>query len=384
MSYHILYEATPWHRRAALFDDHGRLLTLRLDDDLRRIQEGTVLLGRVRKVERSLGGAFVDIGDDGDGFLSLNTLMPEDKKKGVTEGQALLVRVTRAGFMGKGAKLDGRVSVKMPPDNTPVPSLVVQPPSPLTRALHDAGAKPVICWIPDARLRDTVARYVSEANIRQMDMDDSHDWYGQLDDTMDITLSPKPTYTFAGGNLIVELTSAVATIDVNLNPNHTHGKAETQLAGNLLAATEVARLCRLLDLGGSVVVDFVTPRNDAHRDLITDHLTACFQTSDDKFVGLRRMSRHGLVEITRERQAASLTLLLQRPWAVAGRILLQLWRNPAGRNPGVRGRTIRCNPMVAKVLQQRLTTDLCLRELGMPVTIQADQLCPPAAYEVLG
>ena len=195
------------------------------------------MLGRVRKVEKSLGGAFVDIGDQMDGFLSFNTLLPEDKKAGLTEGRAILVRIARAGFAEKGAKLDGRVSLKPPGAETPVPSMVQAPAGVLTRTLHDAGANPAICWIADGRWRDRVAKHIPEANIRQLDQDDSVEWVGKLEDHLDITLSKKPTYPFPGGNLIVELTSAVATIDVNLAPNHLQGKAEAQLAGNLMAAS---------------------------------------------------------------------------------------------------------------------------------------------------
>lgn len=381
--YHILYEACPWHRRAALFDDKGRLLTLRMDDDLRRFQEGTVVLGRVRKVEKSLGGAFVDIGDQVDGFLPFQTLPPDLKKSGgLTEGMALPVRIARAGFAEKGAKLDARVSIKPPSTETPIPSILQPPPSVLTRVLHDAGATPVICHIPDGRHRDTVAKHIPETSIRQLD-DGEGDWYDALDSQLDIILSSKPTFQFPSGNLIVELTSAVATMDVNLSPTHL-SKAESHLAGNMMAAGEVARLCRLLDLGGSVIVDFVTPSREAHRDLITDHLTACFQTSDDKFVSVRRMSRHGLVEITRERIGASLMLVLARPFAVAGRILLTLFRTPPGRNPSVRMQTIRCHPNVATILDQRLTTEACLSHLGYPVVVKPDPLLQPHVFEIQG
>lgn len=383
MSFHILYEACPWHRRAALFDEQGRLLTLRLDDDLEDCQEGCVILGRVRKVEPSLGGAFVDIGDQNDGFLAFNTLMPEMRKAGLTEGQALLVRVARAGFHEKGAKLDGRVSVKCPDNPGKIPCVVQKPPGVLTRALHDSGATPVQGWIADARLRDVMARHLPEHAIHQVDESDDTQWYERLDTELDVMLARKPTFNFPGGNLIVEMTSAVATIDVNLTPTQGN-KRDAQLAGNLLAASHIARLCRLLDLGGSVIVDFVTPSVPSHRDVITDHLIASFQTSDDRFVSARRMSRHGLVEITRERIGASLTLLLEQPHAVAGRILLDLWRTPAGRNSRVHMREVRCHPDVAHILGQRLTTEICLSHLGLPVVVKPDSALAPAAYQLLG
>lgn len=383
MSYHILYQSSPWHSRAALFDDNGRLLTLRFDDFHRRYISGAVAWGRVRKVEVGLGGAFVDIGARVDGFLPFSTLPPEMKKNsskanaekgGLVEGQNILVRIARGGFDEKGPKLDGRVAAKAPPADTPAPALVHPAPSCLQRALHDAGANPVLCWIPDGRLRDHARKYVAEANIRQLDDDDA-DWVERVEAEVDRMLSPKPTWPLGlngSGSIIVEMTSAVATIDVNATPQAMGAKAEAMLASNLMAAGEVARLCRLLDLGGSVIADFVTPDVQAHRQMISDHLSATCSTTDDNFVELRPMSRHGLVELNRARTGPSLMLLLRSPSFVAGRILLELWRAAPGTLPNVRQRVVHCHPDVASLLVQYLSTEVCLRELGMPVRVEAD------------
>lgn len=384
MSYHIVFEACPWHQRATLFDDHGRLLTLRLDDVARPYREGAVVLGRVRTVEPTLGGAFVDIGDRADGFLPFSTLMPAQREAKLTNGQALLVRIARAGYMDKGAKLDARVSVKPPPECTPAPSIVQAAPTALTRAFHDAASHPVKGWVPHAGLRDAMARHLPENAIFQIDRDDHSDgWYERLDAELDTMLSATPTWSFNGnGTLIVEMTSAVATIDVNAGPSMAATRAEAVLAANMAAATEVARLCRLLDLGGIIITDFITPPLKAHRHLVSEHLANALTTTDENFVELRTMSRHGIVEITRERSGPSLTLLLQRPYAVAGRILLELWRHPAGTLPRVRGRQIRCHPQVATLLRQRLTSEACLSHLGMLVRIDDDDLLPVSRYKI--
>lgn len=382
MSYHILYQSSPWHSRAALFDDNGRLLSLRFDDTHRRYINGAVVWGRVRKVEVGLGGAFVDIGDRLDGFLPFSTLPPEMKKNsskanaekgGLVEGQAIMVRIARGGFDGKGAKLDARVATKPPSSDTPAPTLMHQAHSCLQRALQDAGANPVLCWIPDGRLRDHVRKYVAEGSIRQLDMDADADWVERVEGEVDRMLSAKPTWPLGlnGGSVIVELTSAVATIDVNATPQAMGVKADAMLAANLMAAGEVARLCRLLDLGGSVIADFITPDVQAHRQMISEHLSAVCATTDDNFVELRPMSRHGLIELNRARTGPSLMLLLRLPSFVVGRILLGLWRHAPGTLPNVRQRVVECSPDVASLLVQCLNTELCLRELGMPVQVVA-------------
>lgn len=388
MTYHILYESTPWHTRCALFDDHGRLLTLRYDEATRRHIEGAIAFGRVRTVVPSLGAAFVDIGDIQDAILPLNTL-PQGAR--LTQGAPVLARISRGGFQEKGARLDARTALKPPPSGTPCPSLLQPPPSALRRALQDAGSNPVTVWLTCGQQRDAVAQHVPERAIRQLDMDSadfgSESLPDKLDACLDAMVSPRPTFPFSGnvkGNLIIELTSAVATIDVNAGPVMGATKEDATLAVNLKAAEEVARLCRLLDLGGSVIVDFITPKSKNHRGIIAEHLSATFGTTDDRFVELRPMSRHGLLELTRERSGPSLTLLLKTPEYVAGRIGLELWRTPAGTNPKLRAQTVVAHPDVIHVLQKHLTQAACLSHLGRPITLQPNGALPITTYQIHG
>lgn len=383
MSYHILYESCPWHTRCALFDELGRLVSLRFDEGTRRHIEGAVVWGRVRKVENSLGAAFVDIGDTHDAFLPLSTVHSGK----LTVGQAVLARISRGGFAEKGARLDARTAHSDPAPSTPCPSIIAAHPSALTRVLHDAGSHPVTVWITSAHARDAVTRQVPERSIKQLDHDNA-DWLDRLDSALDAILSPRPTFPFGVGggthNLIVELTSAVATIDVNAGPIQGASKAEATLTVNLAAAEEVARLCRLLDLGGSVIVDFITPPSKNHRQMITDHLSASLATTDDKFVELRPMSRHGLLELTRERTGPSLSLLLKTPAYMAGRIGIELWRTPAGINPLLKNQTVVANSDITRTLQRHLPHDICLTQLGRPITLQPESSLAPTSYQLLG
>ncbi len=368
MSYHVVLESCPWHTRAALFNESGRLVSLRYEDPSRAYIEGAVAWGVVRRLEKSLGGAFVDIGDVEDGFLSLKTLPPGMK---LTQGSKLVVRVVRGGFMGKGARLDARVAVPEPSKDTPAPKLLQHAPSALTRALHDAGANPVTCWIPDARLRDVARAKIAERQIKQLN-DVGSDWLDRLDDELDRMQAEHPTWEFAlpgggRGSTVVEMTSAVATIDINAGPSAAASRAEAVLAANFAAAAEVVRLSRLLDLGGSVIVDFITPYSKAHRDLITTQVQKSFEAQDERIVEVRRMSRFGLLELNRERGGPSLSLLLKTAPFIAGRILLELWRNAPGVNPHVRQRSVIAHPEVIRVLENCLLTETCLRELGLPV-----------------
>lgn len=381
MSFHLLYESCGWHTRCALFDEQGRLLTLRFDDISRPLIEGAVVWGRVRQVVPSLGGAFIDIGDTHDGLLSLNTL-PNGTK--LHEGQGVLVRVARGGFTEKGAKLDGRVVLKLETQPSQCPSLVVAAPSALKRALRDAGSTPVKCWLPHGMFRDKVAAVVREGQIFQLDKEsNAPDWLYRLDDELARILAPVPTFPLSHGDVRVELTSAVATIDVNFKPIQA-SKTDAVLAANLSAADEVARLMRLLDLGGSVIVDFITPHSKAHREMVDDYLHAALTTTDESFEHLRPMSRHGLSEITRARSGPSLMLLLKTPAFVAGAIGLQLWRTPAGANPALHSQVVQAHPAVLEYLKPQLPETLTLGLLGRQIRTQPAALQGLAEWQLLG
>jgi Ribonuclease G/E len=379
VSYNLLVESCPWHRRAALFDNRGRLLTLRVDDIDRPLITGAVVYGRVRAVEPSLGAAFVNIGDAEDGFLPLDTLPKETK---LTVGQGVMVRITRSSFGEKGARLAAAVTHKAPGGDVTPPKLIVPAPNAITRALHDADNNTVLGWVPDARLLAEMKPYLPRINCL-----DEHpsDLLDRLDMELDAMLCPRPTWQLPTGNVVVEMTSAVATIDVNAGTipgQKTVKVGDAQLALNLAAAEEVARLCRLLDLGGAVVVDFITPQQKSHRQMIVDHLEASFDTADDEQVEVQRMSRAGLVEINRSRKGPSLTLLLKSPQFIAGRILLELWRQQPGGSR--RELTVICAPAVADILKTRLTQTACLSSLGRPVSIRADGALSAVDYKLAG
>ena len=91
----IFIEVSPGETRAALLDEAGRLCRLhlaRLPDPSR---QGGIYLGRVLKVEKGMGAAFIDIGCGEPAFLG--------RARTVHEGQALVVQVVRDAWSGKAA-----------------------------------------------------------------------------------------------------------------------------------------------------------------------------------------------------------------------------------------------------------------------------------------
>ena len=125
-----------------------------------------------------------------------------------------------------------------------------------------------------------------------------HDLEGQIASLI------RPGVALTGGaGLVIERTEALIAIDVN------GGERGNPLAVNLEAAGEIARQLRLRNLGGIVVVDFLSmpKRGDGERLLAA--LTAAVR-DDPVQTEVYGISRLGLVELTRARRGPALTELL--------------------------------------------------------------------------
>jgi ribonuclease E len=111
----------------------------------------------------------------------------------------------------------------------------------------------------------------------------------------------------SGGSLIIEPTEALVAIDVNSGRCRGEEDAETTaLKINLEAADEIARQLRLRDLGGVIICDFIDMREEAHKRAVERRLAANLRKHKER-AKILRMSQFGIIEMTRQRQRASLT-----------------------------------------------------------------------------
>ncbi len=110
----------------------------------------------------------------------------------------------------------------------------------------------------------------------------------------------------SGGALVIDQTEALTAIDVN-SARATKGGdiEETAFNTNLEAAEEVARQMRLRDLGGLVVIDFIDMSSSKHQRDVENKLQNALKF-DRARVQLGRISKFGLMEMSRQRLRASL------------------------------------------------------------------------------
>jgi ribonuclease E len=109
-----------------------------------------------------------------------------------------------------------------------------------------------------------------------------------------------------GGSIVIEQTEAMVAIDVNSGKYRKQQNAEqTAYKINMNAAGEIARQLKLRDLGGLIVCDFIDMRNEKHRREVEKAFRDAVR-SDRAHSKILRISKFGVVEMTRQRMRPSL------------------------------------------------------------------------------
>ena len=110
----IMCSVVPGEVRAAFLSE-GRLLDLLIERDGGAGRVGEVFLGRVQRVIPGMGAAFVDLGIGRDGFLPASDARRGREERDiaalVTEGEAILVQVTKDAVGDKGPALTANVTI---------------------------------------------------------------------------------------------------------------------------------------------------------------------------------------------------------------------------------------------------------------------------------
>lgn len=110
----------------------------------------------------------------------------------------------------------------------------------------------------------------------------------------------------SGGALVIDRTEALVSIDIN-SAKATSGVdiEATALNTNLEAADEIARQLRLRDLGGLIVIDFIDMSSNKNQRDVENRLKEAL-TADRARIQVGRISRFGLLEMSRQRLRLSL------------------------------------------------------------------------------
>ena len=106
----------------------------------------------------------------------------------------------------------------------------------------------------------------------------------------------------SGGSIVIDGTEALTAIDVNSGGSvRGANQEETAFRTNLEAATEIARQLRLRDLGGLIVIDFIDMRERRSTSHEVERALREAMQPDKARHEIGRISRFGLLEISRQR-----------------------------------------------------------------------------------
>ena len=175
----------------------------------------------------------------------------------------------------------------------------------LTRDLFNSHVERLI--VDDKQYRDKIVtqlKSIAPELIKKVELFKEStplfDVYGIEKDIHRISNSRIPLQS--GGNLRIERTEALVSIDVNTGSftgsNHYN---DTILRTNMEAAFEVARQVRLRDLSGIMVVDFIDMSTQAHRDKVYKELKS-YMKRDRARNKVYPFSPLGLIEVSRKRR----------------------------------------------------------------------------------
>jgi ribonuclease E len=128
----------------------------------------------------------------------------------------------------------------------------------------------------------------------------------QIEDQIE-TLSRNKVALPSGGSIVIDPTEALVAIDVNSGKMASErGVEDTATKTNLEAATEVGRQLRLRDLGGLIVIDFIDMRDRKNNRAVENQVKKSLE-NDKARVSVGRISKFGLLEMSRQRIKAALT-----------------------------------------------------------------------------
>lgn len=124
-----------------------------------------------------------------------------------------------------------------------------------------------------------------------------------LADALDMLLAPTVPLP-SGGSITIEATRALTVIDVD------GGRAPDHLRANREAAIEIARQLRLRNIGGTVVVDFISMRRGGDRAAVLGAFRSALADDPLKVQLGEALSPLGLAELARERRGQALADIL--------------------------------------------------------------------------
>ncbi len=327
-----LKEVAPMYFSRPLNPEEGRAEIKEL------IQEGQEIVIQIEKEERGNKGAALTT------YIALAgsylVLMPNNPRAGgisrriesetrsdlkdivasldIPEGMGLIVRTAAEGKTAEELQWDLNYllqlwdAIERSAQERQAPFLIFQESNVIIRALRDHLRADI-----DEILIDNPATYRMVRNFLQQVMpnligkaklyEDTVPLFSRFQIESQIELAYRREVPLpSGGAIVIDHTEALTSIDINSARSTKGGNIEeTALTTNLEAAEEIARQLRLRDMGGLFVIDFIDMLATRNQRAVENRLREAVK-SDRARVQIGRISRFGLLEMSRQRLRPSL------------------------------------------------------------------------------
>lgn len=335
------------------FED-GKFKSLKNID--RQTKIGSIYRGRVRKILPQISASFVDIGLKEDAYLSLSDLDPKDLN--LKEGTEILVQVKKVMESPKGHRVTMEISVGgkyvvlfFKKFRKYSGKLCDEALKRLTKtdlntnygilfrtAAGKASEEEIITevkeleeklkfidsernFLPVPKLiyeENEIFRFIkdnceNEILVNDSEMFNTYKNLGSL--TLDKNFSvlldsslskdykslfEKTVKLQSGGDIVIEKTAALCSIDVNSQDNlNEKDMEETAYKTNVEAAEEGARQVILRNISGIIFFDFINMKDDSHKEKLLQILAKSFKIDGSKTF-IHGYTNLGLVEISRK------------------------------------------------------------------------------------
>jgi ribonuclease E len=198
-------------------------------------------------------------------------------------------------------------------EEKPAPFLIHQESNIIIRAIRDYLRNDVDeVLIDNPKILEEAKRYVTLICPDFIDRIKSYEDVTPLFSRFQIELQAESVFQRevrlpSGGSVVIDLTEALISIDIN-SARATKGSdiEETAFRTNLEACDEIARQLRLRDIGGLIVIDFIDMQVNSNQREVEDRLKNAVRP-DRARIQIGRISRFGLLEMSRQRLRSSLT-----------------------------------------------------------------------------
>ena len=188
----------------------------------------------------------------------------------------------------------------------------------------------------------------------------------------------------SGGSIVIDDAEALVAIDIN-SSQATSGKdiEETAVKTNIEACEEIVRQLRLRDIGGVVVIDFIDMMKLENKRAVEDAMREAL-SEDRARVQIGRISRFGLLELSRQRLRSSLKERWTQDINTLSTAVLRLLEEESSKEKTSEVRAIVSPDMSALLLNERRVrlNDIEARS-NVKLVVISDATRPDSRFEVI-